>query len=394
MDYGRFRPIFAASSYIISHYMITRKLQETIEKKLFKGKAIVLVGARQVGKTTLFNEVLSGRKENILRLNMDEADVRELLTNPTMAELQQIIADNKIVMIDEAQRVNDIGLTLKRIHDNFPHVQLMITGSSSLDLRASINEPMTGRKWEYKLYPLSTGELLQSNGILSVRQSLENRLIYGSYPDVLNYQGEARETLTNLSGSYLYKDLLEIEGIRKPALLEKLLVALALQLGSEVSYNELAQTVGSDSKTVEKYVDLLEKCFIIFRLPAFSRNLRNELKKSRKIYFYDNGIRNAVLQNFMPLSLRNDAGALWENFFISERLKHNHYTAHYAKSYFWRTKSQREINYIEECDGTFRAFELKWNPRRATTTIPTLFTQTYPVSAAVVITPENYLEYL
>lgn len=374
--------------------MITRELQAKIEQKLFKGKAIVVVGARQVGKTTLFNEVLRGRQEKILRLNLDEADAREVLTNPTMAELRQLIADNKIVMVDEAQRATDIGLTLKRIQDNFPQVQLMVTGSSSLDLRARINEPMTGRKWEYMLYPLSTGELLRTKGILFVRQSLESRLIYGSYPDVLNYQAEARETLTSLTGSYLYKDLLEMEGIRRPALLEKLLVALALQMGSEASYNELAQTVGTDSKTVEKYVDLLEKCFIVFRLQAFSRNLRGELKKSRKIYFHDNGVRNAVVQNFAPLALRADTGALWENFFISERLKANHYAGRYAKSYFWRTKSQQEIDYIEECDGTFRAFKLKWNPRRSGTAIPAAFTRTYPVSEAVVVTPDNYLEFL
>lgn len=374
--------------------MITRELQAKIEQKLFDGKAIVVVGARQVGKTTLFNEVLRNRSEKILRLNLDEADARELLTNPTMAELQQLIADNTIVMVDEAQRATDIGLTLKRIQDNFPQVQLMVTGSSSLDLRARINEPMTGRKWEYMLFPLSTGELIRTKGILFVRQSLESRLIYGSYPDVLNYQAEVRETLTNLTGSYLYKDLLELESIRRPALLEKLLVALALQMGSEVSYNELAQTVGTDSKTVEKYIDLLEKCFIVFRLQAFSRNLRNELKKSRKIFFYDNGVRNAVVQNFAPLALRADTGALWENFFISERLKANHYTGRYAKSYFWRTKSQQEIDYVEECDGTFRAFELKWNPKRNTAAIPAAFTQAYPVSEAVVVTPDNYLEYL
>ncbi len=374
--------------------MITRELQAKIEQKLFDGKAIVVVGARQVGKTTLFNEVLRNRPEKILRLNLDEADARELLTNPTMAELQQLIADNTIVMVDEAQRATDIGLTLKRIQDNFPQVQLMVTGSSSLDLRARINEPMTGRKWEYMLFPLSTGELIRTKGILFVRQSLESRLIYGSYPDVLNYQAEVRETLTNLTGSYLYKDLLELEGIRRPALLEKLLVALALQMGSEVSYNELAQTVGTDSKTVEKYIDLLEKCFIVFRLQAFSRNLRNELKKSRKIFFYDNGVRNAVVQNFAPLALRADTGALWENFFISERLKANHYAGRYAKSYFWRTKSQQEIDYVEECDGTFRAFELKWNPKRNTAAIPAAFTQAYPVSEAVVVTPDNYLEYL
>lgn len=374
--------------------MITRIIQERIEQKLFSGKAIVVVGARQVGKTTLFNEILRNRTEKTLLLNLDEADARELLANPTMSELRQLIADNQILMIDEAQRATDIGLTLKRIQDNFPQVQLMVTGSSSLDLRTSINEPMTGRKWEYQLFPFSTAEILHANGILAVRQTLESRLIYGSYPDVLNYQAEARETLTNLTSSYLYKDLLGLEGIRKPALLEKLLVALALQMGSEVSYNELAQTIGSDSKTVEKYIDLLEKCFIIFRLQTFSRNLRNELKKSRKIFFYDNGVRNAILQNFTPLALRNDTGALWENFFISERLKANHYAGRYAKSYFWRTKSQQEIDYIEEMDGTFRAFELKWNPKKANAAIPASFMQAYSVAEAAVVTPDNYLDYL
>lgn len=374
--------------------MIKRELQAKIEQKLFKGKAIVVVGARQVGKTTLFNEILRGRTEKVLRLNLDEADARELLTNSTLTDLQQLVADNQIIMVDEAQRAVDIGLTLKRIQDNYPHVQLLVTGSSSLDLRARINEPMTGRKWEYMLYPIATSEILQSNGILAVKQALESRLIFGSYPDVLNYQSEVRETLTNLTSSYMYKDLLEIEGIRKPALLEKLLVALALQIGSEVSYNELGQTVGSDSKTVEKYIDLLEKCFIVFRLPAFSRNLRNELKKSRKIYFYDNGIRNAILRNFTPLALRGDVGALWENFFISERLKANHYAGRYARSYFWRTKSQQEIDYIEEIDGQFFAFEMKWNPHKAKASFPASFIKAYPVAEAVVVTPENYLQYL
>ena len=374
--------------------LIIRELKKRIEVKMFRGKAIILVGARQVGKTTLYNEILKQRKEKVLRLNMDETEVREIFNNPSLGDLQRLIADNRIIMIDEAQRATDIGLTLKRIQDNFPDRQLLVTGSSSLDLRTKINEPMTGRKWEYTLYPISTSEILHSQGLLYVNQTLENRLIYGSYPDVLNYALDAKETLMNLAGTYLYKDILEIESVRKPALIEKLLVALALQVGSEVSYNELAQTIGSDSKTVEKYIDLLEKCFIIFRLQAFSRNLRNELKKSRKIYFYDNGIRNAILQNFTPLALRNDTGPLWENFFISERIKANHYTGRYAHSYFWRTRSGQEIDYIEESDGVFSAFELKWNPKKASTSIPKSFLETYPIAATSVVTPDNFLDYL
>ncbi len=225
-----------------------------------------------------------------------------------------LIADSKILLIDEAQRISEIGLVLKTIVDNFHDVQLLVTGSSSFEFHNSLNEPLTGRKFEYNLFPVSTAELKESSGYISMLRQLELRLIYGSYPDVLNHQNDARELLMNLAGSYLYKDILSLDIIRKPVVLEKLLVALALQLGSEVSYNELAQTVGSDSKTVEKYVDLLEKCFVIFRLDALSRNYRNELKKAKKIYFYDNGIRNAVISNFSPLNLRADQGALWENY--------------------------------------------------------------------------------
>lgn len=374
--------------------MIHRELKSRLEEKMFKGKAIILMGARQVGKTTLCNEILKPRAEKVLKLNFDEPDIRQQLENPTMEDLKRIIADNKIIVMDEAQRATNIGLTLKRIQDNFKEIQLLVTGSSSLNLRTKINEPLTGRKWEYTLYPISTSELMHTEGLLPTQRSLENRLIYGSYPDVLNYTTEAKETLMNLADSYLYKDLLEIDHIRKSSMIEKLLVALALQMGSEISYNEIGQTVGSDSKTVEKYIDLLEKSYIIFRLSALSRNLRNELKKSKKIYFYDNGIRNAILQNFTPLALRNDTGALWENFFISERIKHNHYTGHYVNSYFWRTKTQQEIDYIEECDGTMTAFEMKWNPRKGGISFPKAFIEAYPVKESVIITPDNYLDYL
>lgn len=374
--------------------LIKRQLHDIIEQDFFKGKAILLIGARQVGKSTLMNQILESHSEAILRLNCDDPEVRSTLTNINTPELKLLIGNNRIVMIDEAQRVKNIGITLKMITDNFPQVQLLVTGSSSFQLQDAINEPLTGRKWEYHLFPLSTAEILRNGGLLAVKQNLENRLIYGSYPDVFNHVDNARKVLTNLSGSYLYKDLLSLEYVRKPALLEKLLVALALQVGSEVSYNELAQTLNSDSKTIEKYIDLLEKCYIIFRLTAFNRNLRTELKKSRKIYFYDNGIRNAIIQNFSPLSLRNDTGALWENFFISERIKANHYNGHYAKSYFWRTTLQQEIDYIEEYDGKFLAFELKWNPKKSRVSLPSSFEKEYDVEQFVVITPENYMQFL
>ncbi len=374
--------------------MITRKLQQTIEERLFKGKAIILIGARQVGKSTLFRQIIDKREEAVLSLNCDEPEVKELLTDINTADLRLLIGNHKLVVIDEAQRVPNIGLTLKRITDNFSDIQLLVTGSSSFELQNRLNEPLTGRKYEYHLFPISTAELLESKGLLAVRQTLESRLIYGSYPDIINHADEAKELLMNIAGSYLYKDLLALEDIRRPALLEKLLIALALQVGSELSYNELAQTIGSDSKTVEKYIDLLEKCYIVFRLHAFNRNLRTELKKSKKVYFYDNGIRNAVIQNFSPLALRQDVGALWENFIISERLKVNEYIGRYCKSYFWRTNQQQEIDYIEESDGQFTLFEMKWNPKKSQTTFPSAFLNTYPVIEKVILTPENYLKYL
>ena len=379
--------------------LIKRQLQQIIKERLFRGKAIILIGARQVGKTTLFEQILNDpdigvSKEQILRIYCDDADNRSLIENANLAELRQQLAGKRIVMVDEAQRIKGIGLTLKLITDHFKDVQLLATGSSSLMLQGALNEPLTGRKFEFYLYPFSTQELLNEGNMLLVRQTFENRLIYGSYPDVVAGVDNPRETLVNLSGSYMYQDLLLMEGVRKPVLIEKLLVALALQVGSEVSYSELAQTIGTDNKTVEKYVDLLEKCFIVFRLNGLSRNLRGELKKAKKIYFYDNGVRNAVIQQFMPLSVRNDVGQLWENFFISERIKRNHYTRHYCNIYFWRTQTQQEIDYIEECDGTMTAFEMKWNTKKANTRFPQSFLDSYNVKETVVITPDNYLDWL
>ncbi len=374
--------------------MIERALQDIIQRDMFHGKAIVVIGARQVGKSTLFKMILEHRTEKILRLNCDEPEVRTLLTDAGSSDLKLLIGQNKIVLIDEAQSVPGIGITLKRIVDNFKDVQLLVTGSSSFELQNKLNEPLTGRKFEYHLFPLSSGEICANDGILNLRQTLEQRLIYGSYPEVFSRQEDAKRILMDIAESYLYKDLLSLEDIRRPALLEKLLTALALQLSSEVSYNELAQTIGTDNKTVEKYIDLLEKCFVIFRLNGFNRNLRTELKKSKKIYFYDNGIRNAILQNFAPLAIRQDTGALWENFVISERIKMNHYSGSFAKSFFWRTTGQQEIDYIEEKDGRFTLFEMKFNPKKSTVKPPKAFLETYDVEQSAVITPANWTEWL
>lgn len=373
--------------------MIVRTLESQLRDRLFQGKAIVLIGARQVGKSTLFNMMTQG-VDHVLHLNCDDPEVRALLADINLKELQMLIGHHSWVVVDEAQRLENVGITLKLIIDQFPDVQLLVTGSSSLGLHDRLSEPLTGRVFEYHLYPISSDELLHTYGLLGVNQLLESRLIYGSYPDVLNHQQQARELIMNLSGSYLYKDLLSMEGIRRPALLEKILTALALQVGSEVKYNEIAQLVGTDSKTVEKYVHLLEMCDVVFCLSALNRNVRNELKKGKKIYFWDNGVRNAVIQNFAPLAMRQDVGALWENFFISERIKVNHYSRNYAKTYFWRTTAQQEIDFVEEKDGVFTTFEMKWNHKKATRKVPKAFAEAYPVAGSYVVTPDDYLQWL
>jgi hypothetical protein len=375
--------------------MIKRELSLLIEDRLFRGKCVILLGARQVGKTYMFRELLR-KHDDIpsLYLNCDEPEIKHILTEINTQELKLLVGTNKIIMIDEAQRVTNIGMVLKRITDNFPDVQLLVTGSSSLDLANMLDEPLTGRKLEYQMFPISTKELYDTYGLVKTKQLLNNRLIYGSYPEIITNISDARELLMNLSQSYLYKDILMMEGIRRPELLHRLLVALALQVGSEVSYNEVAQTIGTDSKTVERYVGLLEKCYVIFRLNALNRNMRTEIKKGKKIYFYDNGIRNAILQNFAVPELRNDMGALWENFFISERVKRNSNSLSYAVSYFWRTNEQQEIDYVEERDGAFTAYEMKWNPKKRGTRLPAKFSANYDVAEYKVVTPENYLEAL
>lgn len=373
--------------------MITRTLQDKIQERLFKGKAILLMGPRQVGKTTLLREIIKPYTDDTIWLSGDDISDRERLTNVSLPILKSLTIKKKIVVIDEAQRIENIGLTIKLLVDHLNEVQVIATGSSSLELANTVNEPLTGRKYEFLLFPISFSELSNHNNLFQELASLENRMIYGTYPEVVNTTGEEREVLSLLADSYLYKDLLMYEKIKKPALLGTLLKALALQLGNEVSYNELAQIVGADKQTVETYIDLLEKTYIIFRLNAFSRNVRNELKKSRKIYFYDNGIRNAIIGNFAPLNIREDKGALWENYLISERWKKNTYQNFYGHRYFWRTTQQQEIDYLEEVDGSINAYEFKWN-EKAKAKFSTTFLNAYPVSEKMVIHSKNYHEWL
>jgi len=372
--------------------MIPRVLQKAIQQRLFKGKAILIFGPRQCGKSTLAEAVLSGKE--YLHLTGDDSSVRDALTNASIATLKTIIGKNKILFIDEAQRVTNIGLTLKLITDQLKDVQVIATGSSAFELSSQVNEPLTGRKYEFMLYPLSFGEMASHNGFLTEKNLIGHRLIYGYYPEIVTKQSEGKELLKLLAESYLYKDLLMLEQVKKPVLLEKLLKALALQLGSEVSYNELAQTIGANKQTVERYIDLLEKAFVIFVLPALNRNVRNEIKKGKKIYFYDCGIRNAVINNFNPVASRTDTGALWENFVIAERVKVMHYNNIDAKQYFWRTAQQQEIDLIEEHEGgVLKAFEFKWG-KTEKVRFPQTFTENYPGTETSVISPGNIESFL
>jgi predicted AAA+ superfamily ATPase len=368
--------------------MIKRTFQASIQKRLFRGKAVLLFGPRQAGKSTLVEALLEGQDEEWLYLNGDDADVREILTNTTAARLRAIIGNKKIVFIDEAQRVPNIGLTLKLITDQIKDVQVIATGSSAFELSSQVNEPLTGRKYEFMLYPLSFSEMVQHHGLLEEKRLIEHRMIYGYYPEIVTKQGEEEELLKLLAGSYLYKDLLMLEQIKKPLLLEKLLKALALQVGSEISYSEIAQTIGSDQKTVDKYIDLLEKTFVLFRLPALNRNVRNEIKKGKKVYFYDCGIRNAIINNFKPINARTDVGALWENFLISERVKYLRYHGINASQYFWRTTQQQEIDLVEDYNDQLRAYEFKWS-KKEKVRFPQTFTDNYPNATTQIISPDN-----
>jgi predicted AAA+ superfamily ATPase len=373
--------------------MIPRLLQKQILEKLFKEKAIILLGARQTGKTTLLSGIIKDLDQEALWLNADEPDVQSVFEQASSDKLKAFIGNHDLVVIDEAQRIKNIGLKIKLIKDNFPGIQVIATGSSSFELANEVNEPLTGRKWEFHLYPLSFEEMAGYHGLVKEKRLLEHRLVYGYYPEVVLADGEEKECLKALSDSYLYKDILLWEGIKKPEKLVKLLQALAFQIGNQVSNNELSRLTGLDAKTVEAYINLLEKTFVVFRLSTFSRNLRNELKASKKVYFFDNGIRNAIIANFQPASLRSDTGALWENFLIAERIKRNHYGRHYSNVFFWRTKEQQEIDYIEEKDGRLLAAEFKWNSGTKAR-IPLSFRNHYPDAEQHIISPENFEQFV
>lgn len=372
--------------------MIFRALQPLIEEKLFQGKALIIMGARQVGKTTLLRQ-LFGAREDVFWLNGDDPETLQLLDMITAARWRQLIGERRIVLIDEAQRIPEIGRKMKLITDQLPDVQLVASGSSAFELANELNEPLTGRKWSYQMFPLSFKEMVDHHGWVEEKRQLPQRLVYGYYPDIVTNPQEAREQLQLLADSYLFKDILRWGQIKKSDKLVQLLQALAYQLGNEVSFHELGRTVGLASETVESYIQLLEQSYIVFRLPPLSRNLRKELKTKRKIYFYDNGIRNAIIAQFQPVEIRQDIGALWENWLISERKKWLHYHRIYANTFFWRTQDQQEIDYVEERDGSFDAFEIKWNPK-AKVRFSKTFTRAYPQHSTTVLNRESFEEFL
>ncbi len=374
---------------------IERSILNRLKENCFKQKVIILIGPRQVGKTTLLKKLQKELNVESKWLNADEADIRqEFVQANTSTRLLQLIGSNsKLVFIDEAQQIPEIGMKLKLLIDNFPDIQIIATGSSALDLQNQTNEPLTGRKKEFYLFPLSFQELSNHNSVLEEKRIVNTRLIYGTYPEVVNNPGNEKEVLTEIANSYLYKDILMLDGIRKASILEKLLQALAFQVGSEVRYHELARTIGNiDPTTVEKYIDLLEKTFVIFKLPGLNRNVRNELKKGKKYYFFDNGIRNVLISNFNQINLRQDIGILWENYLIAERYKYNSYNQIYANKFFWRTQDQAEIDYIEEREGYLNAYEIKWTPKNVR--FPKSFQEAYPNNICKVLDKENYTDFL
>lgn len=373
--------------------MILRMIEENIIERIDSKKSIILLGPRQCGKTTLLKSICNKIKKPFIWFNGDNPADARLIENSTLERLKSIIGKNEVVVIDEAQDIPNIGKTVKLVVDYIEGVCPIISGSSSFELSSELNEPLTGRKYEFNLFPLSFKELANFHDLRTELQQVEQRIIYGSYPEVLTNPGREKELLSLLASSYLYKDIFKFGNIRKPSELGKIVQLLAWQIGNEVTISEVAKSAGTTSETVDRYIDILEKAYIVFRLPSFARNVRNEIKKNKKIYFYDNGIRNAVIGNFSFISNRNDVGALWENYQVSERRKLNSYTNFYGSSYFWRTQQQQEIDYIEEIDGKLSVFAFKWNPNKKKR-FPLTFTKTYNPYKTEIIHRENYESFI
>jgi predicted AAA+ superfamily ATPase len=372
--------------------MVLRYIQDIIQQRIGDKKVVVLLGARQVGKTSMLKNIVL-QKENTVWLNADNAVVKTLFENFSLASFSSFVGNAKLVVIDEAQQLPDIGIKLKQLYDEAVTFQIIVTGSSAFELKNKTNEPLTGRKWEYHLYPFSFAELTKNSSVPNEVQALETRLLFGCYPEIVTNAGDEKERLQTLTDSYLYKDVLMWQGLQKPEKIIQLLKVLALQIGSEVNYNELGKQLQLSNDTIEKYITILEQTFVIFRLPSYSTNLKKELTKGKKIYFFDNGIRNALIGDYRPVAIRQDIGALWENYIISELWKKNSYENAYGTFYFWRTADQQEVDLIIDKNGTLHTYEIKWNPK-AKARLSKTFSGNYPNYEFAVIHKENYWEYL
>lgn len=373
--------------------IIQRSIQSSLNRWLFRGKVIIIYGARQVGKTTLVKNLLATYGDEGAYYNCEVQSIRQALSVEEPIRLKKYVGEKKIIVFDEAQYIQNIGRVLKLLNDHYPDIQIIATGSSSFELANQTNEPLTGRAIQFTLYPLSYAELNQLYTPWERRGQLENLLIYGMYPEIVqSSERDAQILLDELSNRYLYKDVLEFENLKRADIIHRLLQLLALQIGNEVKLNELANTLQTNRRTIERYIDLLEKAFVIFRLRSFSRNLRKEISKSYKIYFYDTGIRNSIVQQYQGLELRSDKGRLWENFLLSERLKNLQSQEINPNRYFWRTHDQQEIDYLEEYGGQLIGFEIKW--KRSRNKVPRIFLDTYSNSSVQIIDQENFEEFV
>lgn len=375
---------------------LKRALLTQLQDYLIPGKALVLYGPRQVGKTTLAHALMDISPLRSRFINADELMYREALASQERQKLGEVLGNAELLIIDEAQRVPEIGLNLKILVDNFPQARILATGSASFDLANKISEPLTGRKITFTLYPISYQEIVQEFGVLEAQNQLERWLVWGGYPDIVTTSNLDIRTrlLGELVGSYLYRDILELEGVRRSDKIVDLLRLIAFQIGQEVSIAELATSLALNRQTVERYLDLLEKVFVIFRIDGFSRNLRKEITKNSRYYFYDNGVRNSLIQNFNPLKLRNDIGQLWENFLMVERRKVNQLAKRQVNAYFWRTYDRKEIDYIEEFGGKLSGFEFKWGSGSLRDATETEFLNTYPGSVLSTVNQKNFSEFL
>lgn len=372
---------------------IQRQIVKDLQNDCFKGKIIVVLGARQVGKSTIIKMLTSNQNQEVLWLDGENADVHLILQNPNSERLAQIAGNNKFIVIDEAQKIDNIGSILKLFADYHKTIQVIASGSSAFELRNTLNEPLTGRKFEFHLYPISFQEMVAHTNLLQEIRQLPQRMLYGYYPEIVTNIGQEERLLKFLSESYLYKDIFLFKGIKKPEKILELLKLLAWQIGSEVNYNELSRTLKIDNQTVESYITMLEQAFVIYKLNAYHTNQRNELKKSKKIYFNDLGIRNALINDFRPMELRNDVGNLFENFVINEMRKQNEYKQIYANFYFWRTTDQKEIDLIVEKNNTLATYEIKWSANKKAK-LTKSFSNIYSNYTFEIINAANFFEFV